>query len=145
MVDATVNKSRILVSRSLDGNTIRTLRSCGKVLPMPSDTVGTVGGLIQTDYWNCRIVKEISENAHGPVSPGTIDKLTGPTHPPFAEFPTEGHTSWQWFPIVKTSRTLIMDKKEGYRPLIQEIDNVGHNHRLGLLCEFAEGEGKLMM
>ena len=34
---------------------------------------------------------------------------------------------------------------EGYAPLVQVIDNVERNHRLGIIFELAVGKGKLMV
>ena len=72
--------------------------------------------------------------------------LTDPEHPLFKSFPTEFHSNWQWWPIVKKSRPFILDyAPEGYKPLVQVIDNIERNHKLGLVFEFAVGEGKLLV
>ena len=112
---------------------------------MPSDTTNTVGGLFQTDYWNYRMFRDISLSNGKPVSPGTLGILTDPSHPVFREFPTEEHTNWQWFPVLKASRPMILDALRGYKPIVQVIDNVERNHRLGLVFEFAAGKGKLLV
>ena len=112
---------------------------------MPADTTNTVGGLFQTDYWNYLMFKQICESNGKPVSPGTLGILTDPAHPLFREFPTEEHTDWQWFPVLKASRPMILDALRGYRPIVQVIDNVERNHRLGLVFEFAVGKGKLLV
>ena len=139
------DKTGITVTRKLDASALQALERGKKVLLMPSDTTGTVGGLFQTDYWNYRMFKDISENAGKPVSPGTLGILTDPSHPVFREFPTEEHTDWQWFPVLKASRPKILDALEGCRPIVQVIDNVERNHRLGLLFEFAVGKGRLLV
>lgn len=106
----------------------------------------TVGGLFQTDYWNYRMFKNISENNKQPVSPGTLGILADPGHPLFAGFPTDFHTNWQWFPIIKQSYPLILDRfPEGYKPIVQVIDNIERNHKLGLVFELAVEEGKLLV
>ncbi|MBR1400199.1 MAG: beta-glycosidase [Prevotella sp.] len=106
----------------------------------------TVGGLFQTDYWNYRMFKTISENNKKPVSPGTLGILTNPKHPIFRDFPTDMHTNWQWFPVVKTSRPFILDNTAAaYRPIVQVIDNIERNHKLGLIFEFQVGKGKLLV
>lgn len=106
----------------------------------------TVGGLFTTDYWNYRMFKTISDNAHKTPSPGTMGLLMNPSHPLFASFPTEEHTSWQWFPIVKQSYPLIMDNfPEGFLPIVQVIDNIERNHKLGLVFELAVGKGRLLV
>ena len=135
----------ITIVRTLDRTTLQALNAGKKVLLMPSDTTNTVGGLFQTDYWNYRMFKGICESNGKPVSPGTLGILTDPSHPVFREFPTEEHTNWQWFPVLKASRPLILDALRGYKPIVQVIDNVERNHRLGLLFEFAVGNGKLLV
>ena len=106
----------------------------------------TVGGLFQTDYWNYRMFKTISENNKKPVSPGTLGILTNPEHPVFRDFPTDMHTNWQWFPIVKSARPFMLDNTAAaYRPIVQVIDNIERNHKLGLIFEFTVGKGKLLV
>ena len=139
------DKSGITIVRKLDKAARKALEAGEKVLLMPSDTTNTVGGLFQTDYWNYRMFKQICEGAGKPVSPGTLGILTDPAHPLFREFPTEEHTDWQWFPVLKASRPMILDALRGYRPIVQVIDNVERNHRLGLVFEFAVGKGKLLV
>ena len=139
----------IVVAHRYDVETARILSSGGKVLLMPDSTQMknlTVGGLFQTDYWNYRMFKTISENNNKPVSPGTLGILTKPEHPIFNSFPTEMHTNWQWFPIIKASRPFILDNTAvSYRPIVQVIDNVERNHKLGLIFEFAIDKGKLLV
>jgi hypothetical protein len=41
---------------------------------------------------------------------------------------------------------LILDNfDKAYRPIVQVIDNIERNHRLGLIFEFAVGKGKLLV
>lgn len=140
----------VLVTRSLNESAIGTLKSGGKVLWMPRredfSEEQCVGGLFQTDYWNYRMFKGISEANKKPVSPGTMGLLVDPAHPFFASFPTECHTNWQWFSIVKSSFPLIMDSfPTAYRPVVQVIDNIERNHRLGLVFELCVEGGKLLV
>jgi hypothetical protein len=61
-------------------------------------------------------------------------------------FPTEFHTNWQWWAMVKKSRPFILDNAPaGYKPLVQVVDNIERNHKLGLIFEFQVGEGKLLV
>ena len=103
-------------------------------------------GLFTHDFWNYGMFRGISQQAGKPVSPGTLGLLTGPDHPLFNSFPNEYHTNWQWFSIVKNSNPLILDgTPENYRPLVQVIDNLERNYKLGLIFEFRSGEGKLLL
>ena len=139
------DKSGITIVRELSPSALKALRSGASVLLMPSDTTNTVGGLFETDYWNYRMFKEICESNGKPVSPGTLGLLMDPSHPLFREFPTREHTSWQWFPITKASHPAILDQLDGYKPIVQVIDNVERNHRLGLVYEFKVGPGRLLV
>ena len=107
----------------------------------------TVGGLFQTDYWNYRMFKTICENNKKSVSPGTLGILTNPKHPIFSQdFPTEMHTNWQWFPVIKESHPLVLDNfAKDYKPIVQVIDNIERNHKLGLVMEWKVGAGKLLV
>ena len=138
----------ICVTDDLDAH-LKYLTEGGKVLWFPSKDKHkdqTVGGLFQTDYWNYRMFRTICENLDRPVSPGTLGILTDPGHPALADFPTEFHTNGQWFPIIKQSYPMILDRlSDDYRPIVQVIDNVERNHKLGLLFEFKVGNGKLLV
>lgn len=106
----------------------------------------SVGGLFTPDYWNYAMFKNISEWVKRDVSPGTLSILTNPSHPLFKEFPTEAHSNWQWWIISKNSRPFILDRTpKDYKPLIQVIDNIERNHKLGLLFEMQVGKGKLLV
>ena len=139
-------KKRVIITRTLTADIARRLENGESVLLMPDASEQTVGGLFQTDYWNYRMFKTISENNNRHVSPGTLGILTNPEHPLFASFPTEMHTNWQWFPVIKASHPFKLDNTAAdYRPIVQVIDNIERNHKLGLVFEFAVGKGKLLV
>ena len=144
-----LEKEGITITHQMTDEIAKKLEEGAKVLWMPDSSQlrdNTVGGLFQTDYWNYRMFKTICENNKKPVSPGTLGILTNPKHPLFGEFPTDEHTNWQWFPIIQNSHPLILDNlPRDYRPIVQVIDNIERNHRLGLVCEFAIGKGKLLI
>lgn len=158
-----LEKKGIIIARNLNQEVVKVLEKGGKVLWMPTasshfvaadDTLSqadnatpyTVGGLFQTDYWNYRMFKTICENNKKKVSPGTLGILTNPEHPIFKGFPTEMHTNWQWFPVIKESHPLVLDNfAKDYRPIVQVIDNIERNHKLGLVMEWKVGAGKLLV
>ena len=158
-----LEKKGVIIAKDLDQDVVKVLEKGGKVLWMPTasshfvaagDTLSqadnatpyTVGGLFQTDYWNYRMFKTICENNKKKVSPGTLGILTNPEHPIFKEFPTEMHTNWQWFPVIKESHPLVLDNfAKDYRPIVQVIDNIERNHKLGLVMEWKVGAGKLLV
>ncbi len=140
--------AKVTVTRTVDA-ALEALARGEKVLLMPDRAQcaeATVGGLFQTDYWNYRMFKSICDNMHKEPSPGTLGILTDPEHPLFEDFPTDFHTDWQWYAIIKNSYPLILDAMpEGFRPTVQVIDNIERNHRLGLLFEATVGKGKLLV
>lgn len=153
---AEAEKGKVLITSTLNDAVANKLKRGAVVLWMPDSTTfandsalykNTVGGLFLTDYWNWRMFKTISENNKKPVSPGTLGLyIANPLHPIFADFPTDSYTSWQWFDATKNSRPLMLDNLDKkYRPIVQVIDNIERNHRLGLIFEFQVGKGKLMV
>ena len=139
----------VLVADELDKTVLSQLAGGSSVLFFPrfEDVKDfSVGGLFTSDYWNYRMFKGISESNNKPVSPGTMSILTDPLLPLFNDFPTEFYTNWQWWAIVKNSRPFILDNgPKDYFPLVQVVDNVERNHKLGLIFEFSVGKGKLLV
>ncbi|MCX4264270.1 MAG: beta-glycosidase [Muribaculaceae bacterium] len=142
-------RKKIVVTTELE-KAFEALSKGKKVLFAPPkslvDSV-TVGGLFQTDYWNYRMFRTICDNAGKTASPGTMGIVCDPSHPALADFPNDGHTDWQWYPIVKASYPLILDRMNymDFRPVVQVIDNIERNHRLGLVMEFNVGRGRLLL
>ena len=145
-MDLSKLESMVTVTSELDERAIAQLEKGKSVLLMPEASELTVGGLFLTDYWNYRMFKTISENNKKSVSPGTLGILCNPEHPIFRDFPTQMHTNWQWFPVIKESHPMMLDNTgKDYRPIVQVIDNIERNHKLGLLFEFQVGNGKLLV
>jgi hypothetical protein len=139
----------IEVVKRLSGNIIAELQEGGRVLLFPETedvARNSFPGLFPPDFWNYGMFKRISESAGKPVSPGTLGLLTDPDHPIFNSFPTDFHTNWQWLSIIKASNSFILDETPPeYRPIVQVIDNLERNHKLGLIFEFKVGVGKLLV
>ena len=158
-----IYKKGVVITSDLTDEVAKKLEKGAKVLWLPTtsknfvasaDTISqagnatpyTVGGLFQTDYWNYRMFKTICENNKKTVSPGTLGILTNPKHPIFCDFPTEMHTNWQWFPVIKDSHPLVLDNfAKDDKPIVQVIDNIERNHKLGLVMEWKVGAGKLLV
>ena len=137
------------ICEQLDDNAQKILEQGGKVLLIPNHKdveKQSIGGLFTPDYWNYAMFKTISENAKKEVSPGSLSLLMDEKHPLFSRFPTECHSNWQWWSIVRNARPLILDNTpHHYKPLIQVIDNVERNHKLGFLFEFSVLGGKVLV
>lgn len=139
----------LTITQHLTDDTLRALEEGANVLFMPDSTEfkdNCIDPLFQTDYWNYRMFRTICENNHKEVSPGTLGLLIDSDSQLFSEFPTEQHTNWQWFSIIKSSRSLIIDTlPTEIRPMVQSIDNVERNHRLAVMLECNVGKGKLLI
>lgn len=143
------NPDNIMITSSVDAHLIKSLTEGNSVVLFP-DAEKLQGialnGLFTPDYWNFNMFKGISEGLHREVSPGTLTLFTNPSHPLFKEFPTESHSDWQWWIIVRNSLPLILDEIPGrYKPIVQVVDNINRCHRLGIVFEFAVGKGKLLV
>lgn len=136
----------IVMSDTLSTEVLTQLQLGATVVLMPHESACTVGPLFMTDYWNYRMFKTICQNNKRSPSPGTMGILTNPDLPLFAGFPTDFHTSWQWFPVLHNSRPLVMDAwPKDYLPEVQVIDNIERNHKLGLVAECRVGQGRLLI
>lgn len=139
----------IIITEALTSDVLTILQKGAKVLlfPRTEDVKDkSVPGLFPPEFWNYGMFKSISASMKKPVSPGTLGILTNPKHPVFKSFPTDFHSNWQWFSIIKASNSFILDHTPiSYRPIVQVIDNLERNHKLGLLFEFKVGQGKLLV
>ena len=143
-----LRKQNITICRKIDKQMFNLLKEGRKILLLPDSKEiekVSVGGMFSPDYWNFSMFKSISESLNRTVSPGTLSILTDPSHPLFLDFPTESHSNWQWWSILKNSRPIILNNLKNYIPLVQVIDNIERNHKLGLIFEFQMGKGKLLI
>ena len=139
----------IIIAEELNAEILSRLKAGKKILLFPTKKLSeqnSFAGHFPPEFWNYGMFKGISEWAKKPVSPGTLGILTNPSHPIFKNFPTDFHTNWQWFSIIKASRSLILDPTpQDYKPIVQIVDNLERNHKLGIIFEFKYGTGKLLI
>lgn len=139
----------ICIAGELNNEVFQQLKAGKKVLLFPSAASvknNSVPGMFNADFWNYGMFKGFSESSKKAISPGTLGILTNPKHPIFKSFPTEFHTDWQWWTIIKCSNSLILnDTSANYRPIVQIIDNLERNDKMGMIFEFKVGEGKLLI
>ena len=138
----------VLVSRHLgDATTQAHLTKGGRVLLLPELAAlpDSVPGAFMTDYWSPMFAQGDRKRGETPP-PGTMGILCDPKHPALAAFPTEFHSNWQWWHLVKNARPIILDDTpREYRPLVQVVDNFDRNHKLGLIFETRIGKGSLLV
>lgn len=139
----------ITIATALTPQVTEVLNAGGKVLLFPDHQAvknKTVGPQFIAEFWNWLVFKGGAERMKRPVSAGTLGILTDPEHPLFRHFPTEFHTNWQWWHVLKNARPLVLDKTDtAYRPIVQVIDNIDRNHKLGLIFECRTGKGSLLV
>jgi hypothetical protein len=138
----------VLVTNRLDEAAMKSLTQGGKVLlfQVTEDRKLSVGGAFPTSFWCWPMFARGAIKRNLEPAPGTQGFICDPKHPAFAHFPTEFHSNWQWWQIVKPSRPIILDETPAdYRPIIHVIDNFARNHKLGLLFETKVGKGKLLV
>jgi hypothetical protein len=138
----------IAVARSFNRKVQQTLAKGGSVLllPRPGAVRRTVAMAFQTGFWSPMFRLGGRTAPDGGEVPGTQGILCDPGHPLFRDFPTEFHTNWQWWQLVKHSAPLILDGTDkAFRPIVQVIDGIDRNHKLGLILEAKVGRGRLLI
>lgn len=146
-VDTSVPKGVMVTDSFAAAETAKHLAAGGKVLLFPKldKLPHSVEGGFQTDYWSPMFAAAARKRG-GRVPPGTLGILCDPSAPVLSDFPTEFHSNWQWWQLVKNSRPIMFDDTPvSYRPLVQVIDNFVSNHKLGLLAETKVGNGRMLI
>lgn len=85
-----------------------------------------------TDFWSVGTFSQ---------QPGGMGQLIDNTHPLFADFPTEFHTNWQWWPMA-SQRAVILPKR--YKAIIAEMDSYAYLRPMAQLFECRCGNGRLL-
>ena len=117
----------------------------GRVLLLPGRLEHAVPGRYCTDFWNYHMFKIISESMGKEVPVGTMGLCIDTAHPIAQAMLSEEYSTPQWYmPVTHADCAILDDMPEGYRPIVQVIDNVERNHRLGLLYEQEIGGGTLL-
>jgi len=139
----------IAVAETLSPQQLQQLEKGGKILLFPKKAAvahHAVDGLFTPDFWNYGMFKTISESNKKPVSPGTLGLLMNPLHPIFKLFPTDFHTNWQWFSMIKAGSALrLINTSADVKPIVQVIDNLERNNKLGMIMECKVAKGRLLI
>jgi hypothetical protein len=76
----------------------------------------------------------------------TMGILCDPAHPALSKFPTESHSNWQWWDVLRPSRVLDLDGMSPRpEPIVRMIDSFIGNHCLALIFEAKMGKGRLLV
>ena len=140
----TTAATTVTMADNLDAKTLATLDAGGTVfLSIPPDRVpGDRHGQVQLGFsnifWNTAWTKR--------QAPHTLGILCDPQHPALAAFPTEYHSNWQWWYLVRHAGAMILDDlPTDLHPIVQVIDDWFTNRKLGLVFEARVGKGKLLV
>jgi len=82
---------------------------------------------------------------HFPDQPGTMGILCNPKHPALTNFPTEFYSNWQWWDLITSSKTMVIDSISTVEPIVRVIDNFYKNRKMANIIEAKVGEGKLIL
>ncbi|MDR2563653.1 MAG: glycoside hydrolase family 2 [Prevotellaceae bacterium] len=78
--------------------------------------------------------------------PNTLGILCNPAHKALENFPTEFHSNWQWFDLVRNSKPFLIDHTPyEFKPVVQIIPDWNNNQKIALVIEARIGKGKLLM
>ncbi|HVU57689.1 MAG TPA: polysaccharide lyase family 8 super-sandwich domain-containing protein [Puia sp.] len=82
---------------------------------------------------------------HFPDQPGTMGLSMRPDHPALKDFPTESYSDWQWWDLVTSSKTMILDSLPVIDPIVRVIDNFVKNRKMAEVIEARVGKGRLVI
>lgn len=141
--------ANVQILNSMDSEALAAIKQGGVFLVFPDhDLVAkkSIAPQFINEFWSWYMFKGICESNKRPVSAGTLGLLVDPAHSLFGSFPTEMHSNWQWWNIMKSSRPLVLDAfPSNLKPIVQVIDNIDRNHKLGTLFEFKTGNAKVLV
>jgi len=95
-------------------------------------------GCMTSLFWN-PIMKRQQESF-------TMGVLCDPAHPALAVFPTECHSNWQWWDVLRPSRVLDLDGMSPQpEPIVRMIDSFIGSRCLSVLFEARIGQGRVLV
>ncbi len=131
-----VTTENILLTQHLE-EALQALQAGGTVLLSPDkNQLKGLEGKFLPVFWS---------PVHFPRQAGTMGLLCDPSHPALAHFPTDMHSDWQWWHLMKNSRVLVIDSLPPLQPIVEQVDNFANNRRLASLFEARVGKGRLLM
>jgi hypothetical protein len=139
-----LRKSTVMIARRFDRSVEDHLQRGGKALLIPEkgsvrpEHGGNIAVGFSSIFWNTSWTRG--------QPPHTLGILCDPGHPAFADFPTEGHTNWQWWEILKDAQAMRMESFDTLLvPIVRLIDDWNTNRSLALAFEVRAGAGSLLV
>ncbi len=165
--------SKLCLAVSLQEGDIRNTWDCW-VFPMASSSAEEVEGVLYAHHWSADLASALQSGETAILELGskqipgairgcfttllwnpimkrkhvsqTMGILCDPTHAAFAAFPTESHSNWHWWEILRPSRVLNFDHMSAQpKPIIRMVDSFIGNRCLGLVAEMKMGKGRLLL
>lgn len=131
-----VTDKRLVPTRNVE-EALRALKKGRSVLLSPDPTtIRGLEGKFLPVFWS---------PVHFPKQAGTMGLLCNPDHPALKDFPTDMHSDWQWWNLVKRSCVMVLDSLPCVTPLVECVDNFVNNRRLATVFEARIGRGRLIM
>lgn len=133
-----VDMNKVLVSYEWNKKTKQYLQNGGKVLLLAdtSKIVSSAEPVFSGISWN---------TVWSGMPPNLLGILCDPFHPALDYFPTEDHSNWQWWDVVRHSKPVVLDSTSAsFRPLIQMIPDWNDPKKIGLVFEAKIGKGSLL-
>ena len=115
------------------------------ILSRENASTNSVPGFFAADFWNWPMFKFVCEGHKKPIAPGTLGLLIDSEHPALDGFPTSYHADQQWRNLILNGVNVVLDGEKDTQIIVQGIDNVARNHRLGVIWEKRRGKGRLVV
>ena len=145
---STNTPSDVLVTRSWDEAKAR-LAAGGKVLFLPTnanlDPAKCPPMKNVPIFWNIQMTVRPPQNPR-PRFDAFLGLVCQTNHPALAEFPTDVNCDWQWTRLVNNVRAINLNTApRELRPIVEAIDDLNRDWRLGVIFECSVGPGRLMV
>lgn len=116
----------------------RELLNQGKNVLLNPDTANIKGveGRFAPVFWS---------PVHFPDQPGTMGILCDPQQAALKNFPTASYSNWQWWNLITSSKTMVLDSLPALTPIVRVIDNFFKNRKMANVIEMKAGKGKLII
>ncbi|MBI5381216.1 MAG: hypothetical protein HZA31_04890 [Opitutae bacterium] len=139
----TMAPADVVVVHELDAAAEARLRAGGRVLWLPparqikgDPQYGAVKMGFSSIFWNTAWTDG--------QPPHTLGIFCDPRHPALADFPTEYHSNFQWWDLVREGAPFILTAQRELNPIVQVIDDWVTARKLGLIFEARVGAGRLI-
>jgi hypothetical protein len=80
------------------------------------------------------------------MPPNMLGILCNPDHPALKYFPTEYHSNWQWWDLVRHSKPMVLEHMPFFfKPLVQMVPDWNNPRKIALAFEVKIGKGSLLV